>query len=334
MAQVKKQRIIPEQAFFWVTPLVFSGGTFLMTVIGALIAMNVPNEWNLGYTPVFTAIVLWISFYLYWGFKIVPNKGYLVIERFGEFNRIVHMGPRILCFPGLIDKIIVKDGTLRNQEVELFKDETPIYEVDFGDGSAPVNSKAWFHIGPEDADDTSIIDEAIYLFTYSMKDESSVRERIEDVLESSFVPLLQALTIKEALVQKDIIADKAANEPGVKEALEAVGIYLCTPKGFVITDIVLPEAIVKLRQKKLEGEVEADKQTEQGLGYARTIEAIANRLKVSMSEAREIYEAQRGLETLAGVNANVTFITPDIKGIQKTMGIDPGHRPRIIPANV
>lgn len=332
MAQVKRMLFILDQAFFWITPIVFFGGMLIATIVGTLFSGSIPSEWNLGYTPVFSAVVLWISFYVYWGFKIVPNKGYLVVERFGEFNRIVHMGPRILCFPGLIDKIIA-EGTLRNQEVELFKDEIPVYEVDFDDASAPVNCKAWFHIGPEDTDDILVIDVAIYKFTYSLKNEDSVRERIEDVLESSFVPSLQSLTIKEALVQKDIIADKAASEPEVKEALAAVGITLCTPKGFVITDIVLPDAVVKLRQKKLEGEVEADKQTEQGLGYARTIEAIANRLKVTVFEAREIYEAQRGLETLAGVNANVTFITPDIKGIQKTMGIDSGHRPRIIPAN-
>lgn len=326
-----RHRIILEQAFSWVTPLVFFGGVIIVMIVGFFVSVGAPDEWSLGLTPMFTGVILWSIFYAYCGFRIVQNREYLVIERFGEFNRIVHMGPRILCFPGLIDKIIAK-GTLRNQEVELFKDETPPYKVDFDDGSTEVRCKAWFHIGPENTDDILIINEAIYKFTYSLKDEQGALERIEDVLESSFVPLLQALSIKNALTKKDEVADKAAGEQAVKEALEAVGIVLCAPKGFIITDIVLPLEIIALRQKKLEGESEADKQAEQGLGYARTIEAIAKKLGISVSEARAIYETQRGLETLQGVKANVTFVSPSIQGIQTMIGINSGNQPLIVPA--
>lgn len=327
-----KHRIILEQAFSWVTPFLFFGGIIMMMIVGFFVSLGMPDDWDLGLTPMFTGVVLWVIFYAYCGFRIVQNRDYLVIERFGEFNRIVHMGPRILCFPGLVDKIIAK-GTLRNQEVELFKDETPVYEVDFDDGSAQVRCKAWFHIGPEHTEDISVIDEAIYRFTYSLKDEKGALERIEDVLESSFVPLLQALSIKNALTKKDEIADRAASELAVKEALEAVGIMLCAPKGFIITDIVLPLEIMALRQKKLEGEAEADKQAEQGLGYARTIEAIAKKLGISAFEARAIYETQRGLETLQGVKANVTFVSPSIQSIQTMIGVNSGNQPLINPAN-
>lgn len=324
MKHVKNRFIIKDQAFFWVTPCVFFLGIFIAAKMGAVVATSTPNGLGIGHTPVFTAIVLWISLYAYWGFRIIPNKGYLVIERFGEFNRIVHTGPRILCFPGLIDKIIAT-GTLRNQELELFKDETPVYRVDFTDGSAPVECKVWFRIGGN-AEKISEIDENIYKFTYSLKDEKSVRERIEDVLESIFVPRLQELSIQEALTKKDVIADDSSKEPSVKDSLSAVGIFLCTPKGFVITDIILSEDIVKLRQEKLKGGAEADKQTAQGLGYARTINAIIKELGVTAKEAREIYETQRGLETIEKLRANVQFIAPSIKDIQKTIGVNQGQR--------
>lgn len=315
------KRIILDGELAWITPLVLFGGTVIFAIFAFLIMEFTKETSSL---IVISMICLWLSIYCYFGFKIVANRDYLVIERFGEFNRIVHSGPRILCFPGLIDEVVAS-GTLRTKDIELFADETPPYEVDFNDGSARVRSKAWYCVASEGCENIEEINQAIYDFTYTLKDESSVRERIEDVLESSFVPLLQKRTIGEALVEKDTIAEGAVTEE-VRGALKVNGIHLINKRSFIITDIVLPEAIIKLRQKKLEGESEANKQEEQGAGYARAIAGIIKAAKIAgenvdWKTAQGIYAQQRGLETLANTGSNISFVSPDIRGVQKTMGI-------------
>ena len=319
MKQTK--RIIRDQALAWITPVVFIGGLVIAYIIGYFIAEVSKDRTVLIPLSITT---LWVSLYAFFGFKIVQNRNYLVIERFGEFNRIVHSGPRILCFPGLIDKTVA-EGTLRNQEIELFADEVPPYKVDFIDGSACIQSKAWYRIGPKEDADIELVNEAIYNFTYSLNGEKQARERIEDVLESSFVPRLQKLHIAEALVQKDTVAENAVT-PEVLKALKITGIELVEEMGFIITDIILPDEIIRQRQKLLEGEAEASKQEALGAGYAQAIVGIMKTAKssgkeVSWETAQGIYEKQRGFETLATTGSKISFVSPDIKGIIKTMGV-------------
>lgn len=318
MGHQKHKRVIPDAAFMWITAVVFFGGTIIALATGAYLSHIITTE-NLGWTPAISAALTWVAIYCFLGFKIVDNQDYAVIERFGEFNRIIHSGPRILCFPGLIDKIAAQ-GSLRYQEMPLFKDE-PGYKVDFKDGSTAIEMRAFYRIGPYEEDDAEQTDEAIYRFTYSMEGESEVKERIEEVLESSVIPRLQQLSIGDALVQKDTVAGEVVRDLQVIEALKAVGVELSPLKGLIIPDIALPEEILKQRMKKLEGEAEADKQSAQGHGYARTIKAVMDDLGISFDEARSVYENQRGLETLAAVQANVSFVAPNIKGVQQTMGI-------------
>lgn len=264
-------------------------------------------------------IIVWFGIYFFWGFRIIPQTDYLVVERFGTFNRIVHSGPRILCFPGLIDKIADR-GTLRWRELALFADDKEPYRVDFKDGSTPVVMKASWRIGPQ-GNTLAELDRAIYLFTYTMRSDGEREERIEEVLESAAIPQLQQYEISQALVEKDAVAEKVTGDSGVLDALMAIGIELNPQKGLIIPDIALTPEIIEQRQKKLQGASEAEKQKAQGLGYARSIKGIMEELEVSQGEARQIYETQRGLETLAQVDANVSFVAPDIRGIQRTMGI-------------
>lgn len=315
------KRIILDKEMWLITPLVILGGMFLaLKIVNMFVLDQGSSLWI--HT---TAILFWLALYSYWGFRIIPNREYLVIERFGIFNRIVHSGPRILCLPGLIDKIVDSGGSLRSREIELFADEKPPYQVDFIDGSAQVRSKAWYCLGPEKCNDLTALDEAIYDFTYTLKNEQAVRERIEDVLESSFVPQLQRLTIAEALVQKDTVAENAVNTE-VRDALKVNGIYLIEKRSFIITDIVLPDEIIKQRQKKLEGESEANKQEELGAGYGRAIAGVIKAARAAGKElsweaAQGIYERQRGFETLGTTGSKISFVASDIKGIQKTIGI-------------
>lgn len=267
---------------------------------------------------IFVSLV-WACIYFSWGFRIIRNTEYLVIERFGKFSGIVHSGPRILCLPGLID-IVVASGTLRYKELTLFTSKEDRYLVDFSDCSAPVVMKASYRVGPQDKS-LKEADNAIYLFTYSINNLSELEERIEGILESATAPQLRALVISDALLQKNAIADSVTADLNVRRALEAIGVELNPQKGLIISDISLTPEIIALRQKKLQGSSEAIKQVLQGKGYAQTIKAIMEELNISEESARSIYQTQRGLETLEGLGTNISFVSPDISGIQKTIGI-------------
>lgn len=313
IAHMKGDFVIPDEAFAFFSLLIPTVGGTLFALTSLLIAGDIVG-----------GICVFLSIYFYWGFKIVPTTEYLVVERFGEFSRILHSGPRILCLPGLIDKV-VDSGTLRYRKLSLFADEGKTYHVDFKDGSTPVSMEASYRVGPQGATNEEK-NEAIYLFTYTMKSEQERKERIEGILESAAIPQLQSYEISEALLQKDSIAEKVTQDQQVRAALEAMGVELNTQKGLIIPDIALTPEIIAERQKKLAGTSEAAKQREQGLGYARSIKAIMEELGVDANEARSIYEAQRGLETLNTLKANVSFVAPDMKGIQKTMGVGSNSR--------
>lgn len=308
---LKKKAVIPDEAYGFFSWLILTAGALLFTVFGSIV-WDTPGE-------VAACVILWLAIYMFIGLRIVQNMDYLVIERFGEFNRIVHSGPRILCFPGLIDKVVAQD-TLRWRELPLFADEAAGYRVDFKDGSTPVSMKASYRVGPQGGTPDEL-DEAIYRFTYSMKTIKEREERIEEILESAAVPRLQALEIGDALLQKDSVAEQVTADSGVRDAIEAIGIELNPQKGLIIPDIDLTPEIIEQRQKKLQGASEASKQSAQGAGYALAIKAIMENLEVDFKTARGIYETQRGLEVLGTVNANVSFVAPGMEGIQKTMGV-------------
>lgn len=319
-AHTKGKFVIPDGTFGFLSFLV----PLLGCTLFASISLLVVNEISDG-------VLLFLAIYFYWGFTIVPNTEYLVVERFGEFNRIIHSGPRILNLPGLIDKIADR-GTLRYRELPIFtEDEGKPYVVDFKDGaSSPVVGKISYRIGPQDDSEKSL-DDAIYLFTYTMRNPTEREERIKETIESEAIPRMQALELSEALLQKDSIANQVTMDEQVRGTLEAMGVELNIKKGFILSDISIPQEVIELRQKKLKGEMEAEEQSAQGLGYARSINAIQKSLEVSKEEARSIYETQRSLEVLGMLKSNVSFVASDIKSIQKTMGVGPyagSHSPK------
>ncbi|MBI5798647.1 MAG: hypothetical protein HZB10_01825 [Candidatus Yonathbacteria bacterium] len=311
--RTRKPVVIPEDEYFiftFIAPLLPLSAIFATWYFG-----GVTLEW-----AIFLSFV-WMGSYILWGFRIISNTEYVVIERFGEFSRVVHSGPRLLCLPGIIDKVVVQ-GTLRWQELRLFAYEEGKreYKVDFKNGSTLVDIKASIRVGPQ-GQSLNDLNKAIYLFTYSFKNDSERMERIENVLESALVPKLQALEIDKALEEKDAIAEVANGDECVIETLISVGIELNSQKGVIIADIILPPEIIAQRQKKLEGQSEAEKQSAQGLGYARSIMAVKQALACTLEEATAIYQTQRGLETIATTGSNISFVASDIKGVQRTLGV-------------
>lgn len=293
--------------------------TFIATLLPIIAIFATWYFGNITFDIASALSLVWAGIYFAWGFRIIRNTEYLVIERFGKFSGIVHSGPRILCLPGLID-IVVANGTLRYKELVLFTNKKDRYLVDFSDCSTPVVMKASYRVGPQDKS-LEETDNAIYLFTYTINNLNELEERIEGILESATAPQLRALVISDALLQKNTIADAVTADINVRSALEAIGVELNPQKGLIISDISLTTEIIALRQKKLQGSSEAMKQVIQGTGYAQAIKAIMNELNTSEESARNIYQTQRGLETLVELKTNVSFVSPNINDIQKTIGI-------------
>lgn len=317
----KKQVVIPDDAYSFFSWLIPGGGAVLFSWAVSSLILNPLSP--------FIGVILWMAIYFKWGFRIVNNTEYLVIERFGEFSRIVHSGPRILCLPGFIDKI--KDtGNTRYGELALFADEKdPPYRVDFDDCSAQILMKASIRVGPQTGS-IEDLDKAIYLYTYTIKNPIEREERIEEILEETTMPLLQPLKLAQALIEKDDIAKKVTADQGVRSALEAMGVELNPQKGLIIPDIILPPEVIALRQKKLEGETEASKQQELGSGYANAILGIIRAAEkagktVSWENAQNIYETQRGLETAVSMKTNTTFVASSMQGILNMIGVNSAH---------
>lgn len=315
-AHTKGKFRIPDAAFGYLSYLIPLVGLYLF----ASLSLRFTGE-------AIGGVFLFLAIYFYWGWTPISNMEYLVIERFGEFSRIVHSGSRFLTLPGLIDKIVAR-GTLGEQSLILFAAENgKPHVIDFKDGSSPVDATASFSVGPRDAE-TGSIDNAIYKYTYAIRNENERRKRISMILESATSPQLQALKIDEALQQKDTVAEGVTAEKKTRDALETIGIELNPQKGLIISDIELPPEIVEQRQKTLQGASDAIKQQALGLGYARSIQAIMNELNVDQERAIEIFQTQRGLEVLGTLDANVSFVAPDMKGIQVAMGVGSGKGPK------
>ncbi len=303
-------------------------GVVIATIAGFFLG-NISTP-SMSLTTAVCLTTIWFALYIFLGLRIVKQKEFLVIERLGKFYRVAHRGPRILCLPGVIDKIAMKND-LKLKRLDLYKDE-PENKIDYKDGSARTLIQTWYRISNSDfneKDDREKIDEDIVKFIYNVKNPEG---RIEEILDALARPELQEMTIDEANVKKSEVAKKIlkeATESGdTKITLENIGVTIDPKKGVLITDIELPDSITKLRELKLEGQKEAERSAARGGGYAKTINAIIteakkNDINITFKEAWEIYERQRGLETVGSTGANITFITPDIKGIMKTLDITP-----------
>lgn len=270
-------------------------------------------------------IILFSAIYIAWGIRIIKQKEFLVVERLGKFHRIAHAGITILCLHGLIDSEKHKNH-LRLRRTDLYADEKD-NKIDFKDGSCPVKIQVWWKIGRIGSKKTEDINDDIFNFVYAAENpENKLEEMIDDLAR----PLLQCMTIDEAGKEKDKveaeIINEAASNQGVGKSLLDIGIYLDPTKGCLITDIILTNEVIKIREKTMEGEKEATKAAKRGAGYAQAIAAIMGEAKkagatITFKEAREIYEKQRGLETVGETGANITFVSPGIQGLMTTLGI-------------
>lgn len=270
---------------------------------------------------IFASIIILAAAYMAVGLRIVKQREFIVVERLGKYHRIAHAGIRVLCLPGLIDSVKYR-GDLKLRRLDLYVDEKN-NQIDFKDGSCPVKIQVWWKIGDPTAKKDEDVDNDIYKFVYAAEKPEN---KLEEMVDAFARPRLQDMTIDEANIKKDHVAKDVNDDPGIKQSLSDIGSYLDPKKGCLITDIALTEDIVKLRKQEMEGSKDAVKAAKKGAGYAQAIAAIIEEAKkagkeISFQDAREIYERQRGLETVGETGANITFVSPGIQGLMTTLGI-------------
>ena len=267
------------------------------------------------------AVMLWTAILIGLGIRINGEQEFSVIERLGELVRIQPKGMYVIWFPGMIDKFKCRD-TFMAKEVPLF--QGPGHMMDFIDGSTEVSITAWYHI----ANPAHVADKAwdlvfaqVTRWVYAV---DGAPARLVSILEANFSPLIQAHTIEDARLFHEDCAELAVRIS--RPALEQIGAYPRPEQAIVVDDILISADIVALRQLKMEGEMNAQKAANQSRGYSQSILNIIEDAKkagqeISWPEARELFERQRGLETIERTGANVTFVGPDVSGVLKTLDI-------------
>ncbi len=296
---------------------IFSAGLSVFFLIGYFAIAQVVKMLGIE-TPSWPFVIgtglLWVGIYLMYGIKFLEQRDFIVIERFGRFYRVALRGVRLLCFPGLIDKI-VKKGTLEYLQLNLYEDAEG-QEVDFKDGTAAIEGHAFYRIisGGTDTDTTA----HILRFTYEIVDPLG---RLRNLLDNLIRGRLQAMTIDQASKQKDGMWDNIKSEGEISQ-LKQIGLELDDSRGIIITDIKLPEAIVKFRQQKLQGKADAERSTARGRGYSDSIRILQNKLGISAQEAIALYNTQTGMELLREVKpGGMTFVAPGMQGVLASFDI-------------
>jgi len=274
----------------------------------------------------FCGTVAWFGFYFAIGIRQVEENRFLVIERFGKYLRTASAGLRILCLPNIVDRVAPNGGSgdFEWKRLDLHEEGN---KIDFKDASAGLRAQVWYRVGSDREDP--------YNFTYKV---SNTDARIKEIVDGALRVLLQQYTIDEANTNLADISKKVREDQEIQQALDEMGTELDPAKGVIITDIVLSPELIDIRQESSRGKRQADRQKEQGAGYAMAILAIMERfaqgvkddhgnvvvkpVKLTFDKAKEIYERQRALETIQAKPGNTHFISPDIKGMQMAIGIN------------
>lgn len=262
----------------------------------------------------------WTLSYIILGWREVKQKEVVVIERLGQFLRIIKPGISILCLPGFIDKEKITKS-LQSEPVTLYEDE-PENKIDFRNGSARVVIKVYRNI-----DDTRL-EQSVWNNVYITPSPDAW---LEDALDDIIRPQLQLLTIDEAQVKKDDIARKVPDEDTANRAGETVKfpVRVFEETGYrlervLITDIAISEADQAERRKSLEGEKEAEKYNQQVSKLVSGFKGAHGNREPTLEELRAIYaraDMLVGLSALAGTKANVTLVSRDINGILPTLNV-------------
>jgi hypothetical protein len=305
-------------------------------------------------SPLFgiAGVITWVGIYVSKGWLELPEKDFCTIERFGRYYRTAHEGVTILCFPGLIDKV-TKKGNHRYETVKI-REVDPKDVVDFTGGGTgapvldivfrvirhkpgkpaevkikrtdPATGQTW-----EDTyTATGDITDSGYLWSYNITDG---KERVKEVILGALRPLLQGMTVDQAGTKTGDISKFLREDGEIAQVLVNMGVELDPLRGVVLLDIRLPESVVADNEETLKGQKAAERQTLQGLGYMRAVGGIVREAKdvfgidLTFEQARDLYQNQRGLETLAAKQGAINFVAPGMNGVLASMNMSGGNNP-------
>jgi len=313
-----------------INPVIDWGIFLVVTMLGGSL-LGIPFAFLLG-TKILGFVVgmlLWLLLQASFGYRVLSAKQYMVVERLGRFQKVYLAGPHVLLWPGFIDKIKNGIGSLQAQERFLYSEydeQKKLPMIDFQDGSAHITVVVRFtvgerkfidNIGDEEARRNLVSD--ILRFTYV---DSKPEDRILDIFDAALRPLLEETTLDKAQKERDSLSKSAAEraqnlltsieEGSARSAMIDIGAHVTADKGLLITDFNVPQEIQKERRQRLEG-------VTRGESYALGIEAVQKGLGVTPEEAREIFETQRGLETMEKTGGNVTIFGPTVSEIVKSL---------------
>lgn len=308
---------------FWaavVTALVaFATGAFGV-LIGTLFEVEEPA--GLGVAFAIAGVGIFYAAALYRG-SVRPNE-FIAVERMMRFWDVKFQGLHLM-FP-FIDRARER-GDFFGKDVELFvdgSDPTKRIEIDFENGSAGVSASAWYQVGDPSGDREKIFN-AVVKWAYTVLPEER-EERITEVFEGALRPIFQAQTIDKATTGS-LRASQDATD-AAKDSLAMFGVYPMPSKGIVIRDIDLPTNIVAIRELEFEGQKRALQMKATSSGYWSSIQEIIDAaakatppIVLSADKAQEIFERQIALGVIRDAKANITFISPDIDGVVKTITV-------------
>lgn len=292
-------------------------------ILLALLGLWIGNENTAG-----GFVVIWIGLLLAVSIRIQQKRTFVVIERFGKLWDVKFAGFRLII--PYIDNQILRENFLQ-KSVELFKG----IEIDFRGGSAPILADGWYQIGnPEDIENGrfDLVREQVLKHTYRVQAKNRAA-RVADIFQGAFRTFLEQRDIVTA--QKEMEGLAADGTKAAQKALEEIGVYPFPEKGIIVRDIVLPPEIIKLREQVLRGEMDAQEAVARAQVYwqplAEMKKGLANAGAGKMEFADEtllhLFLAQKGLETLPKIPANVTLIARDVDNLQKIITVgDVGTR--------
>lgn len=270
--------------------------------------------------------IIWATMLICTGMKITGKKGYLVIERFGQFRTVLFRG--IGWINPLFDKIRIKDGSLKIHQLRLYQDEEKRAKLDFTDGvTAVVSIMASYGVGSAqdfEAQDWDKVSADVVKYTYKY---TNPEKRIDALLDNAVRPLLQSMTSDAA--QKDTSAECDNAAKAVETPLAEIGVYLPEERALVIEDIDIPDSVIEIREKAKRGEAEALAEQSRLRAPVRTIIAVREELKtagvnLSDKEVIDMLLTQQGLETIRNTGANVTLVGKDVGGLLNLIGVGKG----------
>lgn len=327
--------VMPEQMSKGVGRSITLTTFFLIPALALLIVGWYFGRWYLAGE----ITILWIGPLYAMSQKFHRVRTFMVVERFGLIWDVKFSGPR-LRIP-FIDTTVMLDDFLQKQ-VELFlKDGGPErFAIDFKEGAAPIISAAWYQIAnPVDVEGGiwGAVRNQVLRYTYRVKAEERA-SRIAEIFQGAFRGVLErkSATEQRTFVEAEAEMEELARQGTVASgaALEEIGVYPFPQKGIIVRDVDVPEEIVKLREKVLAGEMEAQEAINRYRSFHEPLRQMKRGLTegdggMTLSDAQilQFFLAQRGFETLQKTGSNVSLVAADIDGVLRTITVGSTNQP-------